>query len=55
MLGAYMLDISPSLILTTIVVFLFMVWVLNVILYQPLLKFLDKRDDLLKDKQTDLL
>ena len=40
-----MLDISFGLLLFTTVVFLFLVFALNSMLYQPLLAFMRKRDD----------
>jgi len=45
-----MLDISPGLLLATLVVFLTLIAVLNSWLYNPLLAFMDKRDsDIKKD------
>ncbi len=46
-----MLDISPELLLSTLVVFLILIAVLNSWLYSPLLAFIQKRDE---DIQNDL-
>ena len=46
-----MLDISPELLVGTLVVFLILIAVLNSWLYKPLLDFMQKRDD---DIQRDL-
>jgi F-type H+-transporting ATPase subunit b len=43
-----MLDISPLLLLTTAVVFLVLLVVLNKVLYKPLLDFIDSRDAAIK-------
>ncbi len=43
-----MLDINPSLLIFTAVVFFTLIYFLNNILYQPLLGFIQKREDLLK-------
>ncbi len=44
-----MLDISPWLLLLTAGVFLFLVYFLNHTLYQPLLRFIQKRDGIIED------
>ncbi len=44
-----MLDISPWLLLLTAGVFLFLVYFLNHTLYQPLLRFIQKRDEIIAD------
>ena len=44
-----MLDISPWLLLLTAGVFLFLVYFLNHTLYQPLLRFIQKRDEIIDD------
>ena len=46
-----MLDISPLLLLSTAVVFLVLIAVLNGMLYKPLFAFMEKRD---QDIQNDL-
>jgi len=43
-----MLDINPGLLIFTAVVFLALIYLLNNILYQPLLGFIQKREELLK-------
>jgi len=43
-----MLDINPILLLATFVVFVFLIAVLNSWLYNPLLNFMQKRDDDIK-------
>ncbi len=43
-----MLDISPLLLLSTLVVFLILIAVLNSWLYRPLLAFMQKRDEDIK-------
>jgi F-type H+-transporting ATPase subunit b len=45
-----MLDISPALLVSTLVLFIFLVYYLNKFLYVPLLNYMEKRDsDLKKD------
>ena len=46
-----MLDISPLLLISTAVVFLILIAVLNGMLYRPLFAFMEKRD---RDIQNDL-
>ncbi len=46
-----MLDISPLLLISTAVVFLVLIAVLNSMLYKPLFAFMEKRD---RDIQNDL-
>ncbi len=46
-----MLDISPLLLISTAVVFLILIAVLNGMLYKPLFDFMEKRD---RDIQNDL-
>lgn len=46
-----MLDISPLLLISTAVVFLILIAVLNSMLYKPLFAFMEKRD---QDIQNDL-
>lgn len=46
-----MLDISPLLLISTAVVFLILIAVLNGMLYKPLFAFMEKRD---RDIQNDL-
>lgn len=43
-----MLDISPALLLVTVLVFLVLLIVLNKILYKPLLEFMGDRDESIK-------
>lgn len=43
-----MLDISLGLLIFTAVVFLALIYILNNVLYQPLLGFIQKREDLIK-------
>jgi len=43
-----MLDISPALLLVTVLVFLVLLIVLNKILYKPLLEFMGNRDESIK-------
>jgi len=43
-----MLDINPVLLIATLVVFLFLIAVLNSWLYRPLLAFMQKRDEDIK-------
>lgn len=43
-----MLDISPGLLLVTGTVFFILLYVLNKILYKPLLEFVDNRNDSIK-------
>ena len=44
-----MLDINPILLFSTLVVFLFLIAVLNSWLYRPLLSFMQKRDEDIKN------
>ena len=47
-----MLDISPMLLGSTLIVFLVLIAVLNSLLYNPLFKFMEKRDaDIKKDME----
>ena len=48
LLGCAMLDINPILLLTTFVVFLSLIAVLNSWLYNPLFSFMNKRDEDIK-------
>jgi F-type H+-transporting ATPase subunit b len=48
LLGGAMLDINPILLLTTFVVFLSLIAVLNSWLYNPLFSFMNKRDEDIK-------
>ena len=43
-----MLDISPILLLVTIIVFFSLLIILNKMLYRPLLEFIEKRNDSIK-------
>ncbi len=43
-----MLDISPILLLVTLVVFFVLLFILNKILYKPLLEFIDNRNESIK-------
>lgn len=38
-------DLDPSMMLITALLFLILIWILNDILYKPLLDFMQKRDD----------
>ena len=44
-----MLDISPGLLLLVAVIFIFLIVVLNKILYKPLLTFMHERDESIKN------
>jgi F-type H+-transporting ATPase subunit b len=44
-----MLDISPGLLLLVAVIFIFLIIVLNKILYKPLLTFMHERDESIKN------
>ena len=50
-----MLDVSPLLLAFETVVFLSLIFVLNKLLYAPLLSFIDKREGLLAQEDNELL
>ncbi|CAA6801425.1 MAG: Unknown protein [uncultured Campylobacterales bacterium] len=49
-----MLSLSPELLAITVVVFLFMVYVLNIILYKPIFAFLKSRESVSLDYQNKI-
>ena len=50
-----MLSIDPPLLLLTVVVFLGLIYVLNVMLYKPILAFIDARNDSIVKDEENLL
>ncbi|AQW86408.1 ATP synthase, F0 complex, b' subunit [Campylobacter pinnipediorum subsp. caledonicus] len=49
-----MLEINPSLVILTAIIFLILIAVLNSLLYKPMLKFLDDRNTFIKDKEDSV-
>ena len=49
-----MLDINLGLLIFTAIVFFALIYLLNSILYQPLLGFMQKREDLIKDDLNNI-
>ncbi|OPA79667.1 F0F1 ATP synthase subunit B' [Campylobacter pinnipediorum subsp. pinnipediorum] len=49
-----MLEINPSLVISTAIVFLILIAVLNSLLYKPMLKFLDDRNTFIKNKEDSV-
>lgn len=49
-----MLEIDLNLLLVTVVVFLGMIYLLNAILYKPILKFVDERNQSIADEEKEL-
>ncbi|KAA6227322.1 MULTISPECIES: FoF1 ATP synthase subunit B' [unclassified Campylobacter] len=45
-------DMSPSIMIATVAIFLAMIVILNAIFYKPLLKFMDERDDSIKKDEN---
>lgn len=50
-----MLEIDPKLLGITVVVFLVMIYLLNVILYKPILSFVDSRNESIANEEKELL
>lgn len=50
-----MLEIDPKLLGITVVVFLVMIYLLNVILYKPILSFVDNRNESIANEEKELL
>lgn len=49
-----MLEIDPKLLGITVVVFLVMIYLLNVILYKPILSFVDNRNESIANEEKEL-
>ncbi|MCI7362205.1 MAG: F0F1 ATP synthase subunit B' [Campylobacter sp.] len=49
-----MLEIDPKLLGITVVVFLVMIYLLNVILYKPILSFVDSRNESIANEEKEL-
>jgi F-type H+-transporting ATPase subunit b len=49
-----MLDINPILLVITLATFIFLVGYLNQVLYKPLLKYMDERDESLKSDRDSV-
>lgn len=49
-----MLSLSPELLAITVVLFLFMVYLLNIILYKPIFIFLSSRDNISSDYENKI-
>ena len=45
-------DMHPSIMLATMAIFLAMIVILNTMLYRPLLKFMDERNDSIKNDEN---
>ena len=50
-----MLEIDPKLLGITVVVFLVMIYLLNLILYKPILSFVDNRNESIANEEKELL
>ena len=48
-----MLEIDPKLLGITVVVFLVMIYLLNVILYKPILSFVDNRNESIANEEKE--